>query len=466
MFTFAVPDSTGYYTDKGRLLDLCLVCKDWYQAALTAQQVWGRLEIKPFSTSSPNWNVLYRWFRRANPGSRALKVSQGSVCRHMFEHTVRCVMKNESLVKLLVDGPPCNWDGPYLLLALQHCTNLRELSIDFRLADTWWVEDITNREFDLPRHLWETGITIPSLHTLSVSCIRRSSTECYLPFLELPALLHLRIGLAPRVFHVDETHPDYVPSEEAGYAVASFVRTLDNQSPNWKDSIKCLALEIPQGSRIETINSQQLVDLVSNFPSLTHLSLDHFTFELQAFVDASPHSYFPSLEHLQLRNIPGDFDLASLLECLDDWRRNGDLNSLKRVSITYARHGYTTETDKDRMKLVQKLREMGVRVDGEVEVANKALYFWPSSGPQRELAASSLGTLPALHVATGTNKAPTVDLTEDSSLAKIYLSKTQHYTALLASSTSPIQHLLLHLSVETRNLRSRSSSIHTIDYEA
>ncbi|KAJ3535240.1 hypothetical protein NMY22_g6572 [Coprinellus aureogranulatus] len=453
ILTFAVQDSLGYYTDKGRLLDLCLVCKDWYQAALTAQQVWGRLEIKPFSTSSPNWDVLYRWLRRANSGSRALKISQGSVCRHMFEHTVRCVMKNESLVKLLVDGPSahsmtlettsseclenlfasmqsfhrqlhtesdssawqsvsrlqlsvtgdylgawlapstlaqsilaylprsltslhlripdeslveriesdtwetdppwlslhippailenltslsieCNWNGPYLVLALQHCTNLQELSIDFRQADACTSGPHSPPGWAGPSHVF-----------------------------------------------VDETHTDYDPHEEAGYAVTSFVRTLESRLPFWRDKMKSLTLEIPHGSRIETIDSQQLVDLASYLPSLTHLLLDHFTFELQAFVDASPRSYFPSLEHLELRNIPGDFDLASLLECLDDWRRNGDLDSLKRVSITYARHGYTAETDKVRMKLVQKLREMGVKVDGEVEVANKALYFWPSSAP-------------------------------------------------------------------------------------
>jgi hypothetical protein len=91
----------------------------------------------------------------------------------------------------------CSWTASHILPLLQHCTNLRFLTLDFGLGyfENWDEDDA------FMQSIVECGIVLPNLRTLFLNNINVDSVGS-LPLLKLPALRELSIS-----FGLGDWHP-------------------------------------------------------------------------------------------------------------------------------------------------------------------------------------------------------------------------------------------------------------------
>ncbi|KAJ3524365.1 hypothetical protein NMY22_g11033 [Coprinellus aureogranulatus] len=79
IFQFAVLDSDGY-TIRSGLVWVCLVCKQWYEAALLDHQLWGWVVLTRSKEEERSYQKAVTWLSRCPPNFRALKVPFNDEC--------------------------------------------------------------------------------------------------------------------------------------------------------------------------------------------------------------------------------------------------------------------------------------------------------------------------------------------------------------------------------------------------
>lgn len=85
-----------------QLIDLCLVCRSWREAALSAPRLWSiaSIDLEDQQLSLPN---LERWFSRAGRVPRSLYINGETALHKTFKD---CPLNNQALARMLAGGAP------------------------------------------------------------------------------------------------------------------------------------------------------------------------------------------------------------------------------------------------------------------------------------------------------------------------------------------------------------------------
>ena len=254
----------------------------------------------------------------------------------------------------------CNWDVPEVMLALKECMSLVDLCLDFEGAPTCWSECLENPVVDLPK-----------LRTLKALNMCSTHAPLYMPCLRLPGVIHLQIS-----FCVYDTDDEDV--ENTGLSVLRFVDSISL-------SQECLqSLAVSRDIQIERIKAFDLSRMLVAFPSLNRLSFNYLTFEpseLSEEPTCSRTVLLPFLEHLELLNVPGEFDLGAMLDFLVSCRRLGGVASLETLYIGYAKPSYMRSEyhdieiiDED-VPIAESLASLGIRLQGHISTGDQEIRF-------------------------------------------------------------------------------------------
>ncbi|RXW25431.1 hypothetical protein EST38_g435 [Candolleomyces aberdarensis] len=184
----------------------------------------------------------------------------------------------------------CDWDGTMMLQILQSCTNVENLTLDFRGSSVAFQ--------DAPL-LREAGLLLPKVRILHLDQIISGAVSS-IQALRTPSLVELRISFVTDVIHpVAFTNRAYV-SDNFASSVLSFVRASGCQGSLRKFRFDSISIPNPQ-----------LVAILTNLPFLTHLALDN------TFFDPTPFGKYdyvyggsallPCLAVLELLRLPPDF---------------------------------------------------------------------------------------------------------------------------------------------------------------
>jgi hypothetical protein len=105
IFTLALPDGVLQNRDRQHLVQLCLVCHAWRDAALSARWLWNRVGVKFDRTLSEKIVV---WLSRSGNLPKSLAIDTEGQCgggMDCAELGSDCRSRNANLAKLLTDGP-------------------------------------------------------------------------------------------------------------------------------------------------------------------------------------------------------------------------------------------------------------------------------------------------------------------------------------------------------------------------
>ncbi|KAJ2932341.1 hypothetical protein H1R20_g4750, partial [Candolleomyces eurysporus] len=104
IFSLALP-TTLDDNDREQLLDFCLVCKLWRDAALAAEWLWSRVRVE---TSRNSFEKIVSWYKKSGKSPKSLEVAI-ELCEDGEEDCAdlgsECKSGNAVLARLLTDGP-------------------------------------------------------------------------------------------------------------------------------------------------------------------------------------------------------------------------------------------------------------------------------------------------------------------------------------------------------------------------
>ncbi|KAJ2932333.1 hypothetical protein H1R20_g4758, partial [Candolleomyces eurysporus] len=244
--------------DKGRqqLIDLCLVCKCWRDAAHAMRQLWSGVSI-PMDGGLLSTKKAVLWFQRSGASRKTLEVkSKGSGHYGCDKMGSRCKMECGPLAKLLADGPALD----------HHCQNLETLTADFRGSyfGYWGLEPLVQRQLSGAKI-----VAIPNLRELRLQNMGSDAVEIF-EHLSTPKLVTLDLSFRSKI---DDHGPD---GYEFGPRLENFIKTQSK----CEDTFRAFKL------RTVWIEGKELIKIFEAYPLLTHLTLDDVSFgpgEMRSF---------------------------------------------------------------------------------------------------------------------------------------------------------------------------------------
>ncbi|KAF6745480.1 hypothetical protein DFP72DRAFT_925843 [Ephemerocybe angulata] len=220
----------------------------------------------------------------------------------------------------------CDWDGPHILVMLQHCKNLEQLVVDVINSQAALDEAAITRQ-PFPR----TGILLPKLRVLHLQ--RYTADLRILDYLVTPALTDLDIEMDGYEL-LRKTYPKPF--------VVDSIKDLQKRS-NSQDTVRSLRLYNVH------LAPKELVRILAVVPSLTHLTLDRVKFatpgEISGFWRSLNNNkclaHAQRLEVLRTEPAMAEDLFDSMLEFLVE-RGKG-----KRCEVTVSFQGATIPTESD-----------------------------------------------------------------------------------------------------------------------
>ncbi|RXW24067.1 hypothetical protein EST38_g1757 [Candolleomyces aberdarensis] len=223
----------------------------------------------------------------------------------------------------------CDWKGARLLAHLPYCTAVETLTLDFKHMPMRY-----DQSDEFVRRIPDIGILLPKVHTLSLQNTLIEGLNI-LQFLNTPSLIRLDI---------DFTREDEVSTYRFAKRVEAFIK----HRSQCEGTFRSLALHHA------ATKTEDLAYLLTNLPSLTHVTLDDVSFKSTLFetlrssrINLRPGRSIslPHLETLELLDLPYTFDPYYLVQFL--MKRKGydagsvppilryPFDSIKRLVVTY-----------------------------------------------------------------------------------------------------------------------------------
>jgi hypothetical protein len=129
IFNFAIPSLLDHQ-GRAALLEMCLVCRTWRDAALLKQRLWSRVQINLDTALS--YEKVVGWHRRSGGVRRGLFVDAG--CRGPDSADIPCQSQHPILMKLLTEGVPL--DHISIDNVSRQCFRNMVASLAYRQAET------------------------------------------------------------------------------------------------------------------------------------------------------------------------------------------------------------------------------------------------------------------------------------------------------------------------------------------
>lgn len=231
-----------------------------------------------------------------------------------------------SLLKRLTHlSVECDWGGPQIPLLLPHCTNVESLSI----TSTRHPGNIRNAE---AHRIIVQGVVLPSVRKLKVKGVDIPSAGRVVSFLRVPSLTDLEVGLYNYGNHLDPA-----AANNGASAIRPVYHLLQSLSlflgaPS-SPSLRSLTISAIHYSfnfeRCPTIDSQEVLDILTRLPSLTHIAFVDIPVRVlkrhRARTYGQPITPQPILPHLEQVTVEmgrkPDFPLGPFLRLLIKARR-------------------------------------------------------------------------------------------------------------------------------------------------
>ncbi|RXW25409.1 hypothetical protein EST38_g445 [Candolleomyces aberdarensis] len=218
----------------------------------------------------------------------------------------------------------CNWDGTMILEVLQMCHNLEDLTLDFQD----WV--LPYRDAPSLVQASQDGLLLPKLRILRL-CHAHADVVDIIQFFKTPTLAELDISFADT-----EDASNFIHMRQAQRNFPTIIRSLVNRSRCEKSLRKF---------RLDSVNvmsdQDQLIEVLTNFPYLTHLILDNVYFDpcvLHESWHGEP-TIIPRLEVLEVLHIIPHFPLNELGRFVNGRGKLGNPNgALKKFVATFRKY--------------------------------------------------------------------------------------------------------------------------------
>lgn len=234
-------------------------------------------------------------------------------------------------------------NGEWILRLLELCINVEVLKISLDMSFS------RHRISPLFKKLSAQGLTFPNVHTLHLRHLNSTS----IPFLDIfktPALDTLDLSFKP-----DFTFHDGEPQEAL---TSHFISSLTSFIHKRSQCAKTL-----RSLRIHHVNfeeTEEFAELLIGLPSLTHLAINRPVFmddlfsEIQAAADNAEEQPLPSLQILEMLQLPLDFDFNGLFAFLrsrrslhaDSGERDppgGPPDGVRKLNVTFYRNQRTLD---------------------------------------------------------------------------------------------------------------------------
>ncbi|KAF5338497.1 hypothetical protein D9611_013277 [Ephemerocybe angulata] len=211
------------------------------------------------------------------------------------------------LRKLITFSLTYPWGGPQFLTALQHCTSVENLTLSLRHNGRFqanWADRVNVTALSQDGHL-----VLPKVKSLRLKVTGANEVMEDLSFLRFPGLMELSFE-----------------SEVVGYGepepYSTVLKAIGLFSPYAPQSFTSLTL-------VGEIDAEDLYHLLGSITSpITHFTTDAdfnpgMFLELAQDTPAGTPNLLPSLQSLEVRNFPSDFDLESLFLYIKSRQKHG-----------------------------------------------------------------------------------------------------------------------------------------------
>ncbi|KAJ2919956.1 hypothetical protein MD484_g500, partial [Candolleomyces efflorescens] len=221
----------------------------------------------------------------------------------------------------------CDWTAPAILALVRWCTSVETMTVCFSSVWPAWVE------VDEPF----LQALLPAVHSLRLLNLSRDLNDI-LRLIRAPSLVELDLTFDLRDSEGCYDYPDdpdyqYPNLESLESNIISLVKNSDGTV-----DLRHLRL------RTLFISSRSLISILTNLPSITHLTLDEVQFDSTLFkeIEAAGSNCLPHLEVLELLNVPSSFHIPDLYEFVASRKSFGQpdvagmegTNRLKELTIT------------------------------------------------------------------------------------------------------------------------------------
>ncbi|KAJ2920027.1 hypothetical protein MD484_g481, partial [Candolleomyces efflorescens] len=410
------------------LIDLCLVCRAWRNAALATPRLWNFLVLKMLPRRALRHAAVSHWFSRSGVASKTLYIYGYSHGPCDSEGPEGCDFANVGLVKLLTEGtqlghlflrcaspqcfrnlidlmkravetrkprpwdtikslkfvftcdwneppslsesiflhipssvttlhlflPPyndlqmsednlnlhipesilsnlttftleCDWSGTKICKILQLCKNVENLTLDFGFAEVPFNDDLP-----YITEVYDAGLLLPKVTTLRLHHLPPHLIYI-LNFLKTPMLVELDLSLSN---FAKSPAPCADLEEVTDIICLALVSFSDSVRTHRKLRLHAMKL-----------TKTQINLLFNGLKRLSHLTFDNVWFDGSVFRDIlheqwdllGRHPALPSIETLELLNLPIDFPLRYLKQYVEErsFLEASDSTCLKKVVATY-----------------------------------------------------------------------------------------------------------------------------------
>ncbi|RXW25453.1 hypothetical protein EST38_g446 [Candolleomyces aberdarensis] len=219
-----------------------------------------------------------------------------------------------------------DWNGTMMLKLLQSCTNVENLTLDFK-GSFMEYEDTP-----FTQGAFQEGLLLPKVRTLHLDRMLPDIVY-FLRALRTPSLVELHLS-----FYTEITDPvaftdlAYIPDNFAAHVLSLVQRS------GCQGSLRKFRLNSAN------IPNLQLTTILVNLPSLTHLTLDNTFFDPTPFGDityvySKAPQFLPCLEVFELLRLSPDFPHDDIQFFAISRRESREPpRSLKRLTMTFRTH--------------------------------------------------------------------------------------------------------------------------------